>query len=247
MWFKPSRCVSCFLAALPLDIPAACHLEVADVLFSFAVTLWILTSYSLSHLICRSWLFKVALSLQLIGFHSIMCFTKKFRIQYQLHFEKGARGIHSDYAVGWTIWGSMPGTGNRFVSSPKHPDRLWDPHSPLFYGYQGLLSWAHSASTCRWPCTSVECPMELYLCSLPTFFHDLCSDNFIFTCYFTFTFSTDTCLFQSSPLQYFMVPPYSRILMNHCRHLTTLPLPIIHCHSVTGFQPFLCYVLLYQP
>ena len=179
MWFKPSRCVSCFLAALPLDIPAACHLEVADMLFSFAVTVNSDILQSLSPLICRSWLFKVSLSLWLIWFHSIMHFTKKFRIHYRLDFEKGARGTHSDYAMGLTIWDSMPGTGNRFVSSPKHPDWLWDPHSPLFYRYQGLLSWAHSACACRWPCTSVECPVELYLCSLPTFLHDMCSDNFI--------------------------------------------------------------------
>jgi hypothetical protein len=39
MWFKPSQYISYFLAVLPLDIPAACHLEVADVLFSLAVTL----------------------------------------------------------------------------------------------------------------------------------------------------------------------------------------------------------------
>jgi len=39
MWFKPSRRISCFLAALPLDIPAACHLEVADLLFLLAMTL----------------------------------------------------------------------------------------------------------------------------------------------------------------------------------------------------------------
>jgi hypothetical protein len=45
-----------------------------------------------------------------------MCFTNKLRIQYQLDFEKGARGKHNDYAMGWTIWGSMPGTGNRLVS-----------------------------------------------------------------------------------------------------------------------------------
>ena len=38
MWFKPSRCISCVLAAVPLDIPAACHLEVADVV-SFSVIL----------------------------------------------------------------------------------------------------------------------------------------------------------------------------------------------------------------
>jgi len=38
---------------------------------------------------------------------------------------------HSDYAMGWTIWGYNP----RFLSSPKHTDQLWDPPNLLLSGY----------------------------------------------------------------------------------------------------------------
>jgi len=91
-------------------------------------------------------------------------------MQHQLDFEKGASGTHSDYAMGWTIWGSMPGTGNRLVSSPKHPDRLWDPHSPLFYRYQGLLSWAQSADhvplySAQWSCIFAPCLHCFRMCA----------------------------------------------------------------------------------
>ena len=91
-------------------------------------------------------------------------------MQHQLDFEKGASGTHSDYAMGWTIWGSTPGTGNRLVSSPKHPDRLWDPHSPLFYRYQGLLSWAQSADhvplySAQWSCIFAPCLHCFRMCA----------------------------------------------------------------------------------
>jgi hypothetical protein len=31
--------------------------------------------------------------------------------------------------------GSIPGRGNRFFSTPQHPDQLWDPSSLLSNGY----------------------------------------------------------------------------------------------------------------
>jgi len=33
--------------------------------------------------------------------------------------------------------GSFPDSGKRFSSSPKHPDRLWDPPGLLFNVYRG--------------------------------------------------------------------------------------------------------------
>jgi len=37
--------------------------------------------------------------------------------------------------MGWMIRGSIAGRDETFVSSPKRPDRLWDPASLLFKGY----------------------------------------------------------------------------------------------------------------
>jgi hypothetical protein len=41
---------------------------------------------------------------------------------------------------GWTIRGSNSGRGKRFFSSPKCPDRLWVPSSPLFNGILEFVS-----------------------------------------------------------------------------------------------------------
>lgn len=38
--------------------------------------------------------------------------------------------------------GWIPGQGKRFISSPGHPDRLWDPSSLLFSGYSGSFPWS---------------------------------------------------------------------------------------------------------
>jgi hypothetical protein len=40
---------------------------------------------------------------------------------------------------GWMVGWSSAGRGWEFFSSPQHPDRLWDPSSPLSNGYQGLF------------------------------------------------------------------------------------------------------------
>jgi len=46
---------------------------------------------------------------------------------------------YSDEVVVWTIRGSTPGRNKRFSSSPKGPNRSWDPLSHLFVGCWGFL------------------------------------------------------------------------------------------------------------
>ena len=41
--------------------------------------------------------------------------------------------------MGWTIGGSNPGTGKRFIASPQHTGQFWGLHSILSSGYQGIL------------------------------------------------------------------------------------------------------------
>jgi hypothetical protein len=48
------------------------------------------------------------------------------------------------------VHGSIPGMGNRFVSSPKRQDRLWSASSLLFCGYRGSfpgVKWPGSGAT----------------------------------------------------------------------------------------------------
>jgi hypothetical protein len=47
----------------------------------------------------------------------------------------GQHGQYSNYATSWVVWGSNPGKGYRFLSSPKCPDRLCLSPSNLFTGY----------------------------------------------------------------------------------------------------------------
>jgi hypothetical protein len=42
--------------------------------------------------------------------------------------------------MGWTIWGSNPHRDKGFFSAPKHPDKPWNPPSPLFVEYRGSFS-----------------------------------------------------------------------------------------------------------
>ena len=65
------------------------------------------------------------------------------------------------------MWGSNPGSGKKFSSSPKRPDPLWGPLSLIFSGYVGSYPWAklpgcavgHSSASGAefrnvWSCTS---------------------------------------------------------------------------------------------
>jgi len=44
-------------------------------------------------------------------------------------------------ATQWMIWGSIPGRGWEYFSSPPRLDRLWGPPSLLSNGYQGFFPW----------------------------------------------------------------------------------------------------------
>jgi len=38
----------------------------------------------------------------------------------------GQQSQYSDYATGWTIWGSNSGRDKRVINFPKHSDQIWD-------------------------------------------------------------------------------------------------------------------------
>ena len=50
---------------------------------------------------------------------------------------------HSDYRYGWTVYGSNPGRGNKYFSSPQRPHQLRSPPNPLFNGNRGYFSGAN--------------------------------------------------------------------------------------------------------
>jgi hypothetical protein len=49
------------------------------------------------------------------------------------------RSQYSDYAKGWEIRGSIPGSGKRFLSSTKRPHQLWGRANLILNGYWGSL------------------------------------------------------------------------------------------------------------
>jgi hypothetical protein len=59
-------------------------------------------------------------------------------------------GIATSYRM--DARGSISDRGNRFFSTPQHPDRLWGPPSLLFSGYRRFIPQGWS-----WPPTSIEC------------------------------------------------------------------------------------------
>jgi hypothetical protein len=42
---------------------------------------------------------------------------------------------YSDFPMGWTVMGSYPDRGKRFLTYKKPPDGLWDPSNLLFRRY----------------------------------------------------------------------------------------------------------------
>jgi hypothetical protein len=50
--------------------------------------------------------------------------------------------------------GSIPSRGKRFFSTPQRPDRIWDPHSLLFNGYQELFPEVRAAEAWSKPLSS---------------------------------------------------------------------------------------------
>jgi len=58
--------------------------------------------------------------------------------------------------MGLMVWGSNPGRGKRFFSSPKHPDKLWSPSSLILIGYQVIYrGGSKAAGECSQPVTCI--------------------------------------------------------------------------------------------
>lgn len=53
-----------------------------------------------------------------------MSFFFKYALRYK---ELGWHIKCNDYAMGWTVWGSDPSSGEKFFSSQKCPDQSWAP------------------------------------------------------------------------------------------------------------------------
>jgi len=68
--------------------------------------------------------------------------------------ELGYCGRHSDQLKGWTSRGANPDRGNRFLSSPNRPDRLWGPPSLHFNGHHSTSLGKVARAWC-WPRTSI--------------------------------------------------------------------------------------------
>jgi hypothetical protein len=52
--------------------------------------------------------------------------------------------------------------GSRLFSSPRRPDRLWDPASLLFNGYRGLFPREKGARAWSWPLTHIHSLIRLH-------------------------------------------------------------------------------------
>jgi hypothetical protein len=56
--------------------------------------------------------------------------TYRFHFYYVQNLQNitkpGQQSQYSDYAIGWTIWGSEPGRGKRVIDFLTHSDRIWE-------------------------------------------------------------------------------------------------------------------------
>jgi hypothetical protein len=80
--------------------------------------------------------------------------------------------------------GSSPGRGKRFFFSPKRPDRLWGPPSPLFNGYRGSFPGLQrpGREVNHSPPSSAEVKNEWsHTSDPPICLHGVNRDNFTFT------------------------------------------------------------------
>jgi hypothetical protein len=63
----------------------------------------------------------------------------------------GSRDSSVSMVTGYRLndQGSVPRRGNRFFSTPQHPDRLWGTLSLLYNGYQRLFSWDENSQAMK--------------------------------------------------------------------------------------------------
>jgi len=57
--------------------------------------------------------------------------------------------------MAWMIWGSIPGKGISFFSTPKWPDWLWDPITLFFNGCQRSYFRGKATVVWSWPLTFI--------------------------------------------------------------------------------------------
>jgi hypothetical protein len=65
----------------------------------------------------------------------------KIRIDYSLYKTQShsrASPVCATAGYGFEVWGSIPGKGKRFFSTPQRPERLWGP--PNMISFPGLKS-----------------------------------------------------------------------------------------------------------
>lgn len=84
------------------------------------------------------------LLLPIFSFLTIVLYDIKhlsYAVSLQSSYEAGIVQSVCHKATGWMVQGSKknPGRGNRFFCSQKHPNRLWDPPSPIFNAYRHLF------------------------------------------------------------------------------------------------------------
>jgi hypothetical protein len=84
--------------------------------------------------------------------------------------------------MGWIIHGLNPNRDNKFFYSPKCPEQLWGPPSPLFNGYRGSFLGIKQLGCAgdHLPPTSAEVKNEWSYNSAPICLHNMDGDNSAF-------------------------------------------------------------------